>query len=1049
MNQVPDYLTSCRSSNRHDASNTSSGLPAGSEHSGVSAGTATGTSLSTSTSTTTKGPHSSSLADRADPRVDSDNSGATSSSLGIETSTLASGPTSNTAPSGLTQHPVVSAGTSTTHPADTNARSKNLGNAQIGGSGPSIGQRALASVTGTPSSHSETGSGPSAPPVTNTGSNSYAQTHMPGQWVNEGSTNAGLSGAGAGVELGSNSGSTGLAHGTQSSHASPEQTSTTGGSHLGRDAAAVGAAGVIGSGIQSHGHESALGLNVGSSGLAHNTQSSSSHTGYGIPQGHSAAARHGSNTGSSALSHNTEYGTNYGPNPKDGSQLGRDAALLGTAGVVGAGIHHHHETERALGSSVGSTGVIPGNYPATGPHGPHTTDTANLLDPSVNTRGAGQEDALHHSPRHGGGAEEADTHHRASDVKTGSAAAVDATRRAGVGAGNTSGLGHSAGTTGPAPHTAGPHAKDYQNVLDPRVTPQNAAIQGSEHTGILSSTGSSGHHYERDAAVAGGVGTATYAAGPLGSSVSGVNNPSRVGQQSSSTVRGPQYTPGTTSTTEPGHTTHHSAVDSTTDRLRDHHLGRDAVVAGGVGTAAYAAGHHSSSAGGVSEPSQVEQQGSSTIRGPQHPSVTTTTQPSAADPTADRSQHHYGRDAAVAGGVGGAAYEATKHSTEKDIARAQKETEKEHRHDLKEAEKDHKHAQKHEEKEKKHGFLSFLHRDKSKKYSKEEEEDFDRQEREHNASQSHVGRNAALGAAAAGAGAGAAAYGHHEADTNKPLPTAPGNRGLGTGAGTQNALVGNTSSNHDGKVIGTGGHGAGKFEVHHDATTKTPLDQKPVGKDIGDHLHGDRNRGVQGASGFAGEPGYGDGTTGRDHGGLLHDHDHSKHSITQSNTSATSGHGTGHIGRDAAVLGSAGVAGAGLAEHGHRTHGDSHPQSGLTSSHGQSGLVGPSSSVDTGREFPLVGAGEHGHARHDSGYPHDKTSPTYATSHPTASSGLEQEYKPSDGSQPKTSDLSGRNRLHKDPPAGYPGYSGTGVDDMHVPGSDSERRHLMGEGRRD
>ncbi|PBP27473.1 hypothetical protein BUE80_DR001684 [Diplocarpon rosae] len=1099
-----------RSSNRHDASNTSSGLPAGSEHSGISAGTATGTSLATSTSTTTspKGPHSSPLANRADPRVDSDNAGGTPSGLGIKTSTLASGSTSNTAPSGLSQHPVVSAGTSTTHPADTTAQSKNLGNAQIGGSAASIGQRALASVTGAPSSHPETGSGPSAPPMTHTGSNSHAQTRVPGQWVDEGSTGAGLSGAGAGVGLGSTSGSSGLAHGsqssnpspqqtsansgshvgrdaaavgaagiagsgihshrenersvgstgssglahgTQSSHAYPEQTSSTSGSRFGRDAAAVGAAGVIGSGIHSHGHESALGSNVGSSGLAHNTPSSSSHTGYGTLQGHSTTtAGHGPNTGSSALTRNTEYGTNHGSNPTGGSQLGRDAALLGTAGAVGADMHHHHENQRALVSSVGSTGVSQGNSPATGSHGPHTTDTANLLDPSVNTRGAGQEDALHHSPRHGGGAEEADTHHRASDVKTGSAAAVDATRRAGVGAGNTSGLGHSAGATGPAPHTAGPHAKDYQNVLDPRVTPQNAAIQGSEQTGILNTTGSSGHHYGRDAAVAGGVGTAAYAAGHHGSSVSGVNDPSRVGQQGSSTIRGPQYTPGTTSTTQPGSTTHHSAVDSITDRSRDHHLGRDVEVAGGAGTATYATGYHSSSAGGVSGPSQVGQQGSSTIRGPQHTLGTATAQHSAADPTTDRSRHHDGRAVAVAGGVGGAAYEANKHSHEKEITRAQKEVEKEHRHDVKEAEKDHKHAEKHEEKEKKHGFLSFLHRDKSKKYSKEEEEDFDRQEREHNASQSHTGRNAALGGAAVGAGAGAAAYGHHEAGTNKPLPTAPGNHGIGTGAGTHNALAGNTSNTHDANVIGTGGHGAGKFEVHHDATTKTPLDQKPVGKDIGDHLHGDRNRGVQGASGFAGEPGYGDGTTGRDHGGLLHDHDHSsKHSISPGNTPISSGHGTGHVGPDAAVPGRAGVAGTGLAEHGHRTAGDTHPQSGLTSSHGQSGLTGPSSSVDTGRAFPLAGAGEHGHGRHDSGYPHDKTSPTYATPHPTASSGLEQDYKPSDASHPKTSDLSGRNRLHKDRPAGYPGYSGTGAGDMHVPGSDSERLHLVGEGRRD
>merc|ERR1711964_635821 len=118
---------------------------------------------------------------------------------------------------------------------------------------------------------------------------------------------------------------------------------------------------------------------------------------------------------------------------------------------------------------------------------------------------------------------------------------------------------------------------------------------------------------------------------------------------------------------------------------------------------------------------------------------------------------HYGRDAAVAGGaagVGGAAYEADKHHREKELAKAQKEAEKEHKRAEKHAEKEHKHHEKEAEKDDKHhekkkgGLLSFLHRDKSKKYSAEEEAEFDRQEREHNASQSHTGRNATLGGAA-------------------------------------------------------------------------------------------------------------------------------------------------------------------------------------------------------------------------------------------------------------------------------------------------------------
>merc|ERR1712000_226125 len=230
------------------------------------------------------------------------------------------------------------------------------------------------------------------------------------------------------------------------------------------------------------------------------------------------------------------------------------------------------------------------------------------------------------------------------------------------------------------------------------------------------------------------------------------------------------------------------------------------------------------------DPSRVH--GASTTT--QDPYSTSSTQRSAVDPAMDRSKdHHYGRDAAVAGGaagVGGAAYEADKHHREKELAKAEKEAEKEDKH--------------HEKK--KGGLLSFLHRDKSKKYSAEEEAEFDRQEREHNASQSHTGRNATLGGAAV-AGAGAyAADKHHDANTNKSLPTAPGNHGVGTGEGTQNALAGH-------------GHTSGAH--HDDATHGTPLPEKPTGRDIGDKLHGvERNRGVTGATGFPDQPGFGDGT---------------------------------------------------------------------------------------------------------------------------------------------------------------------------------------------
>lgn len=74
---------------------------------------------------------------------------------------------------------------------------------------------------------------------------------------------------------------------------------------------------------------------------------------------------------------------------------------------------------------------------------------------------------------------------------------------------------------------------------------------------------------------------------------------------------------------------------------------------------------------------------------------------------------------------------------------------------------------------KSHGLLGFLHRDKNKKYTKEEEAEFDRQEREHNP------RHGLTGAGVAGAGVGGAAY---KAEKDKPLPPNPAQIGsAGTG----------------------------------------------------------------------------------------------------------------------------------------------------------------------------------------------------------------------------------------------------------------------------
>lgn len=363
-------------------------------------------------------------------------------------------------------------------------------------------------------------------------------------------------------------------------------------------------------------------------------------------------------------------------------------------------------------------------------------------------------------------------------------------------------------------------------------------------------------------------------------------------------------------------------------------------------------------------------------------------------------QSHLGRDAGIAGGVGAAGYEAEKHHQkhDKDLTAAEREAKKEHKHELKEEKKEHK----------KGGLLSFLRkpflqnslntsltstsdRDKNKKYTPEEEAEFDRQEREYN---SHKGRDALGGAAVGGAAYEAEKHhhGHHntsgsgiQGDASKALPTAPGNHGIGTGAGTQNALAGdNTASTSSGHHLGrdaalVGGAGAVGAHEHNKhagtagsgVTQGTPLSETQRGTDLGDKLHGvERNRGVPGPTGFPDSQDYGTGssttgttgTTGQHHYGrdatalggaaALGEHEHRKHerenvgsSGIGDQTSGITGSSTGtgnqhHLGRDAAV----GAGGVGLAEHEHRKHegfGGSRyddPSSGLTGSN--QGLTG-------------------------------------------------------------------------------------------------------------
>lgn len=315
----------------------------------------------------------------------------------------------------------------------------------------------------------------------------------------QGLANTGLGSSNNTSGLGSSTANPSTTHGTShlgsatgtSGHSQGQRTS-----HLGRDAAALGTAGVVGEGIHHHReNERGLGSNTtntnsghGSANILPSTTSHATHLGSsGAPTSSTVQSGYGSNTGSDALSHSnhgtanvfptttshsTQLGSSSSGHPSNtstlpdrtlgsnqptssighgkthagntsGHHLGRDAAAVGTAGAVAEGIHHHKDNERGLGSS----GVT---------SGPHSTNTAILLDPSTSGGAKHLEDAHTHDPHHGGGAEAADHHH--------------------------SGVGHS--TTGTT-----------SSRTDPSST----------------STGKD-HHYGRDTAIgAGGVGAAALA----------------------------------------------------------------------------------------------------------------------------------------------------------------------------------------------------------------------------------------------------------------------------------------------------------------------------------------------------------------------------------------------------------------------------------------------------------------------------------------------------------------------------------------------------------
>ncbi|KAL8779805.1 MAG: hypothetical protein Q9213_006763 [Squamulea squamosa] len=278
--------------------------------------------------------------------------------------------------------------------------------------------------------------------------------------------------------------------------------------------------------------------------------------------------------------------------------------------------------------------------------GPHSLDTTNRLDPHV---GGGAAGGLEHTT--------VDSASGTGDRHTGSGGLAT-----GVGIGTT-GVGSyestrgtpSASTTQSAGTTAGPHKSDLLNKADPRVDSDLSKQQSTSTTSGLGGSGAnsttepstSRDHHGRDAALAGagvGIGGATaYGAEkystrnvPEGTSGSGYSNPypyppnSSITEPSSSSGLGSSITKPTGS----GPTSSNMDPTSTTGQT---------------------------SATGLSSTTAPPQ---SSGLGPSQGAPTETTG-LASDPSANSRDHHYGRDAGLAGAgaaVGaGTAYGANRH----------------------------------------------------------------------------------------------------------------------------------------------------------------------------------------------------------------------------------------------------------------------------------------------------------------------------------------------------------------------------------------------------
>ena len=319
----------------------------------------------------------------------------------------------------------------------------------------------------------------------------------------ETSTGTGIGSTGTGIgSTDTGIGSTGTGLGSSSRGYDDLRTSGTSGTGAGIGSTGTGI-GSTGAGIGS------TGAGIGSTG----TGLDSSSRGYGDSR---------SGVGSRSTDYDNQRGEHH---------LGRDAALVGGAGAVGAGAYE-----------VGKDHPMSTSGPAPNTAGPHKFDILNKLDPRIKettmsgTTGAIPGDELpssgttgrdHHYGRDAGlagaggvAAYEAEKHHNKHEVPqqvTGRDSTVAGTQPAGydqpppVGGTGTTGRDHHygrdaglAGAGGIAAYEAEKHHNRHE--APQQVAGRDSTVAGTQPTGY----DQTGHHYGRDAGLVGAGGVAAY-----------------------------------------------------------------------------------------------------------------------------------------------------------------------------------------------------------------------------------------------------------------------------------------------------------------------------------------------------------------------------------------------------------------------------------------------------------------------------------------------------------------------------------------------------------